>query len=338
MQRLVEGAERIGLIRAVRPLHDRGRASLTVLAYHRVMHAGSPDSYPFDLELISATPAEFEWQMQYIRENMNAVSLEQVLAHLEGGAPLPRNAVAVTFDDGFSDTYDCAFPIVRRLGIPCTVFVTTGYVESGEPFWFELAAYLMMKIPQGAIELAEWPQPLPYGSSAQERRRSLKRLLRVLKTLPDARRTALIHEWTARFAPQIDPDLAKLSRPVTWAEIAEMGRNGVGFGSHTVSHPNLRQLAEADLSRELSESKRALERQLGAEVALLAYPIGTPAAYDQRVIEAARATGFRLAVSYTPGANWQNALDRFEIRRHGIGLGTTRSYFRALTAVPAWVP
>src|SRR5215510_12156739 len=93
MQRLVEGAERAGLIRALRPLHDRGRASLTVLAYHRVMQADSPDSYPFDLELISATPSEFEWQMQHIREHMNPVSLGQVLAHLDGGTPLPRNAV-----------------------------------------------------------------------------------------------------------------------------------------------------------------------------------------------------------------------------------------------------
>ncbi len=321
----------------MRPLHDRGRASLTVLAYHRVMEAGAADAYPFDLELISTTPDEFEWQMSHIRREMNPVSLAQVVAHLDGGAPLPPNAVAVTFDDGFNDTYRTVFPIVRRHQIPLAVFVTTGYVDSHEPFWFELAAYLMMRVPPGAIAIAESQRALPYGASPRERRRSLKHLLAMLKNLPNERRAALIRTWTEKFAARIDPTVIELSRPLDWNQIAEMAAAGVEFGSHSVTHPNLAQLADEDLSWELSESKRVLEQRLSREVSLLAYPIGTRRAYDARVMRSARDCGFRLAVSYVSGVNWQGKVDRFEVRRHGIGLETSREYFRALTSLPAWI-
>ena len=337
LQRLVETAERCGLVRALRPVHDRGRTSLTVLAYHRVVPTAAPESYPFDLELISATPAEFEWQMDYIRQNMNPVSLRQVIAHLNGGPALPPRAVAVTFDDGFDDTYHQAFPIMRRYGVCAAVFVTTGNLDSREPFWFELTAYLMMHVPPGAIRIAEHPHLLPYGPAPRERRRSLQHLLAVLKNLPESRRSALIREWTGRFAGEIDPATARLSRPLAWSEVREMAAAGIEFGSHTVTHPNLARLSEADVTWELAESKRVLEENLKHEVSTLAYPIGTRRAYDDRVVQCARRCGYHLAVSYVSGVNWLDSVNRFELRRHGIGMRTTRSYFRALTTLPGWI-
>lgn len=336
-QRLAELADRLGLVRPLRMLHDRGRASLTVLAYHRIIPLDSVDAYPLDLELISATPDQFEWQMGDLRRRMNPVSLAQVMDHLDGKATLPRYAVAITFDDGFRDTHQHAFPILRQYGIPATVFVTTGYIESGEPFWFELAAYLMMRLEPHAIVFDEYEGALPFAAAPAERRRSLRRLHEVLKALPNPRRTAVIREWSQRFAGQIEASAADLSRPITWTQVGEMAAAGIEFGSHTVTHPNLTQLSDQDLLWELSESKRMLEQRIGREVGTLAYPIGTRSTYDARVIQAVQRAGLRLAVSYVPGVNWLNRPRRFELRRQGIGLATTRAYFRALTDLPAWI-
>jgi peptidoglycan/xylan/chitin deacetylase (PgdA/CDA1 family) len=335
--RLIETAERFGLARALRPLHDRRRASLTVLAYHRVMPAGAPDSYPFDLELISATPAQFERQIEYVRRHMNPVSLRQVVAHLENATPLPRAAVAVTFDDGFWDTYRHAFPILQRHAVPATVFVTTGYVDSGEPFWFELAAFLTLRVDPGALEIEDCGQVFPAGGSMRERRESLKILQEVLKGLPNARRTAIIAGWVRRFAKHIETGAVEPSRPLSWEQVCEMSAAGIDFGSHSVTHPNLTQLADADLRWELTESKRVLEGRLDRPIATLAYPIGTASAFDARVIAAAESAGFRLAATYLSGVNWVDKLDRFELRRHGVGLATTPAYFRALLSLPSWL-
>lgn len=336
MKRVIQLGERLGMVRALQPLYDRWSSSLAVLAYHRVLPVEHVDTYPFDLDLISATPTQFEYQMAYLRRYFNPVSLADVVAHLDGIRPLPKRAVAVTFDDGYSDTYRYAFPILQRYSIPSTVFVTTGYIDSGEPFWFEVAAYLALRAAPGTLELAGCAQPLPAGESAAERRQAVRALQAALKTLPNSRRTAIVAEWSRQFAAQADEDALALSRPLSWSQIEELASAGVAFGSHSVTHPNLTQLADAELEWELVESKRALEARLQRPILTLAYPIGTSEAFDARVAAAARHAGFRLGISYIRGGNSLATLDPFGLRRHGIERDHSRGYFRAVTALPSW--
>lgn len=335
-QRLVEAAERVGVVRALRGLHSHRKPALTILAYHRVMPTDALDSYPFDQELISATPAQFDWQMRYLREHLNPVSLNDVIAYLDNGIPLPPAAVAVTFDDGFSDTYRYAFPILKRYSIPATIFVSTGYVESREPFWFEIAAYLVFRVAPAVLELPDGRR-FPTGDSRESRTTSLRHVHGILKDLPNSQRLALIDNWIRRFSPSIAHDAMHHSQPISWEQIKAMAAAGIEFGSHTVTHPNLTRLADTDLTHEIQESKNVLENYLQQPIDSIAYPIGTQSAFDSRVISAVREQGFKLGVTYVSGANPVNNICRFELRRHGIGLGMTLSYFRALTSLPSWL-
>lgn len=337
IQRLAEAAERLGIVRALRSLHDRGQPTLTILAYHRVMPTDALDGYPFDPELISATPTQFESQMLYLRRHMNPVALSDLQAHLAGKASLPPAAVAVTFDDGFTDTYRYAFPILKRYSIPATLFLTTGNVDSGAPFWFELVAYLAFRVDPHTLELEGSNQGFPSGPTLLERTRSLRQMHEILKGLPNALRADTLARWGRRFAPLIAHGALGHSRPITWEQVREMAASGMQFGSHTVTHPNLTQMGEAELDWELSESKRVLEERLQSSVDLLAYPIGTASAFNARVTAAAERAGFQLAATYIAGANPLRELKRYELRRHGIGLGTTTRYFRALTSLPFWL-
>ncbi len=337
VQQAVEIAERVGLLRALGPLHDHRHTALTVLAYHRVMPTDALSVYPFDPELISATPAQFESHMACIRHYANPVSLDQIRAQLDGEASLPPRAVAVTFDDGFEDTYRYAFPILKRHEIPATVFVATGYVDSGEPFWFELAAYLVYRVDPFDLHVGTDGIRLPSGPSIPERTRSLRLVHDILKRLPNAQRLSLLSDWAHRFAPQIAHGAVGVGRPMSWAQVREMATAGIAFGSHSVTHPNLTQITDRDLEWELGESKRVIEEKLQREVRALAYPIGNRDSFDARVIEATRRAGFALGVSYLPGANALPGLDRFELHRHGIGLGTSERYFRALIRLPSWI-
>lgn len=335
-QRLVEAAERIGVVRLLRGIHDRGPPALIVLAYHRVMPTDALELYPFDQELISATPAQFDWQMRYLRENLHPVAIRQVIEYLDGAASLPPGAVAVTFDDGFADTFRYAFPILKRHSIPATIFLATGYVDSREPFWFELAAYLVYHVEPNALILPDG-RTLPPDDSKQTRTNSLRQIHGLLKDLPNAQRVAIIREWTEKFHDDIAHDAFGHSQPISWQQVSDMAAAGIDFGSHTVSHPNLTRLTEAELDWELTESKRVLEERLQREVNSLAYPIGTSSAFDDRVIAATKRCGFKLGVTYLSGANPLSAIKRFELHRHGIGLGMTLPYFRALTSLPSWL-
>lgn len=85
-----------------------------------------------------------------------------------------------------------------------------------------------------------------------------------------------------------------IGRPdfMTWEQIKEMNDNGMTIGSHAMSHPHLSALVDADLSRELTDSKKIIEEKIGRKIDYFAYPGG---AYDARVIEAVKTVGYRAA-------------------------------------------
>ena len=335
-QRLVEVAERLGIVRSLKALHDRRNPALTILAYHRVMPTDALESYPFDPELISATPSQFDTQMRYVREHLHPVSLQDVIAQIEQRTPLPPSAVAVTFDDGFADTYRYAFPVLRRYQIPATIFVSTGYVDSGEPFWFELASYLVYRVPPHSLEPQDGIR-LPTGNSWTDRTASLRRLHSILKDLPNSTRLKVLDTWAHQYSSELTHGASRHSGPISWPQITEMAASGIRFGSHTVTHPNLTRVTNEDLNRELTESKYVLESKLQQPIDSIAYPIGTPSAFNSKVLHAAHAHKFKLGLTYVSGANLFPIQSPLQLRRHGIGLGTTARYFRAITSLPYWL-
>jgi peptidoglycan/xylan/chitin deacetylase (PgdA/CDA1 family) len=336
-QKLAAAIVRSGLLNALRRLHDRGRIPLVILAYHRIAAIGRPQDYPLDPGLVSATMQEFDAQMCALREFANVVSLDQVADAVTHGRALPARAVAVTFDDGFSDTFELAFPLLQRHGIPATVFVSTEHVESDEPYWFELAAHLMLRVPARAIAFEECPAGLPAADDSAARRAAIVHVHQLLKRCPEPRRRRLLDEWRRRFAGHLEARALELCRPISRAQILQMAAAGIQFGSHTVSHPNLALAPDDLIDAELRQSREYLARLLGRPIRSLAYPFGTPDSYDERVKSAARASGYELAVSFRQGVNWTGTLDALELRRVGISPGMSAAQFRAMLALPSWI-
>jgi peptidoglycan/xylan/chitin deacetylase (PgdA/CDA1 family) len=336
-QRLADAVIGSGMLPGLRALHDRGRVPALILAYHRIVSVDEPQTYPLDLGLISATRDEFDSQMRAVREFANPVSLDTIADAVTHGGTLPERAVAVTFDDGFRDTFEAAYPVLKQHAVPATVFVSTDLIESNDPFWFEITAHLMLRVSPRAIVFDECPEGLPSAGDPAARRESIGKLHRVLKTCTTPRRRALVEEWRMRFAPLIDARADELSRPIIKAQMLEMARDGIDFGSHTVSHPNLALESTDVIERELRDSKAYLERLLERPVRSLAYPFGTPDTYDARAMTAARACGYELAASFRQGVNWLGTLEAMELRRIGIGRGVTAAQFRAMLALPAWL-
>jgi len=130
-------------------------------------------------------------------------------------------------------------------------------------------------------------------------------------------------EWTGRENPSGEtyPLLGR-------GEIEEMARGGFSFHSHSRSHPDLRRLSRPALMEELAGARQDLERLLGRPVPYLAYPYGW---YDENVVEAAKASGYRAAFSVQPGFNRQD-VDRFRIRRLDIyGTDTAAALLRKIS-------
>ncbi|MET0754630.1 MAG: polysaccharide deacetylase family protein, partial [Pseudoxanthomonas sp.] len=167
----------------------------------------------------------------------------------------------------------------------------------------------------------------------EERRALAVRLLDQLKSLDDAGQEALIsrleREWDIpRGAGHTH------CRPMDWAQLREMHQGGMEIGSHGVGHRMLAKLPKDQMRKEVNGSKNALERELGAPVQVLSYPVGGPDAFDTETVEVVRAAGFRMACSYVAGTSVIEPGSRYSMRRLPVESEMDAAWFSAMVALP----
>jgi peptidoglycan/xylan/chitin deacetylase (PgdA/CDA1 family) len=327
---------RSGLLRLFQ--HARGwiRHDLRVLAYHRVLPLDDPARFDFDLDLVSASVEGLRNQMQLLSRRFRPMRLTQAVATLEAGERLPADAVVVTFDDGYDDNFRHAFPILRELGIPATFFVSTGHIDDGQPYAYDWLVHMILCTQADELSLPRLDLACPMPADRPSRRRLAQQVLDRVKSLPDAEQATLIAGLEAAW------DLPRTAghpdcRPMSWTQLREMHAAGFEIGSHGVHHRMLAKLPQHELEAELRQSRAALERELGAPVSLVSYPVGGEGAFDARVMQAAREAGYRAACSYVCGTNPASAFDRYALYRLPVERQMDTGWFAAMLTLPGLV-
>ena len=304
--------------------------TLTVLNYHRIDNADSPD---FDLfkPNVSATPKEFARQMDYVRAHYNVISCEQLDHWLQGNADLPPRPAIITFDDGYYDNLLNAFPVLRARRLSAIIFLTTGFIGTRQPFYWDIVAYCFHHTRRDHADLpllgeCRW-------SDAASREKVMLAWVEALKKISEAQKRALI-EGVGEILDVSIPDDKFSNLYLTWPQVREMSQNGMEFGSHTVNHPILTRIPLEQARRELSDSKRRVEEEIQKPVNSLAYPNGQGTDFSGEVMTIARETGFRLAFSLLPGPTRLGTVksNPLAIRRVYIGRNHTFPRFVAALA------
>jgi peptidoglycan/xylan/chitin deacetylase (PgdA/CDA1 family) len=235
------------------------------------------------------------------------------LVEASGQGRIPDRAVAITFDDGYADNYEFAFPILRKYALPATVFVATGAIETDCVLWhdrvfdaFRYATVQRASIDDDSVHELVLDPP-------EQLRRSLRLVLARVRLLFGESQAKLLNEIETKLKPAFPRGHARF-RMLSWNQIREMHAGGIDFGSHTVHHPILSRIPRELLLKELIDSKRDLSEQLGTAIHSLAYPNGKSGDYNEAVKAAARACGYAFAVTSERGVNRLGA-DLFELKR-----------------------
>jgi peptidoglycan/xylan/chitin deacetylase (PgdA/CDA1 family) len=226
--------------------------------------------------------------------------------------------VAVTFDDGWEDNFRFALPVMRRHGVPATVFLTAGLVGTQRVFWQERLRASALRVADAwrAGVLAESVPLPPAARSAVSARAALDAidaLIEKAKRMAEVERTALLDAVEAA-AGGGTGDLYAANRLLTWDEVRAMSAHGVEFGSHGESHAILTRIGAEQLDRELRASRERIERETGRPCTAIAYPNGD---YNAAVTAAARKAGYTVGLTVRPGLNMPRT-PPFELRRISV--------------------
>ena len=284
-------------------LTRRVEGSARIFYYHRI----NADNDPFFPAL---APELFDVHMRYLSRNYRVLSLPDVKRHLESGSP--GLVVGVTFDDGYRDNYECAYPILRRYNLPATIFLTTGSVDSGESLWFNQLAEAVKKTEREFIDL-EFDIPRRFWMrTLEERLDSHKQVLALLRALPDAGRRA----WMLEILRQLAVMHNRHNDMLTWNQVRLMNANRIDFGGHTVTHPFLSKLTIQEAAWEIGECKRRIDEEVQQPTEFFAYPSGREEDFAAANKTVLRNAGFQAAVTTIWGMNYSST-DPLELRRGG---------------------
>lgn len=298
---------------------SKSNPQLRVLTYHRV------DSFSNDRlndrPELTVSPEQFEMQMRFLANCFNVVSLGQVLESVDGGDSLPDQSVLVTFDDAYSNIGANAWPILRKLDLPVTIFVATAYPSLEKRFfwWDQLRSALsetnvkFLAIPEiGSFKLDDRNQKL----------RAYKRLRNILKSNSPEKAADILEKIIQKTGEPL-----MRSEVMDWDEIKALASEGVQFASHTRNHPVLTQIDRVQLEMELSGSAEDLERMTGSSPPAIAYPGGF---YNDKVIEIAKSLGYQLGFTTETRNNRLNQQRNLSLGRISISAKYSLSAFRAI--------
>ena len=216
-----------------------------IVTYHRV----NDDGDPFFEALATDV---FEQQVGWIARHYRVFTIEELVARMNRGA-VPRNAVAITFDDGYRDNLTHAAPILARHGVPATIFLATAFIGATEVPWYDRVALAFKTTRRPA-----WPAPggtvMPLGSLA-ERVRATERTLVALKQRADDERRRLVDGLEASLGGADPRGLKNLM--LSWDDVHALAGLGFSIGGHTVSHPILSRVTRgAGVGRDLGLPRR----------------------------------------------------------------------------------
>lgn len=316
--------------------HVRARRRLTVIMYHSIRPPRGP-RYPFDDQLVSATPAAFARQLRFFHSHLDVLSVDELLDCLEEPKSLPRRPALITFDDGHADNYEIALPLLRQHGLTACFFLTTGFIGASVlPWWdqifccFRVTRLERLRSPFGKDDP-------PFDLAPAKRELAIARFIHQLRALPTWDEAMRIVR-DLREATDVTPE-AHLKRPLfmSWAQVRQLAAAGMGLGGHTRTHPILSRISDRRvLHDEIAGCSADIQRAVGRAPRAFAYPTGGTEAMSAEADAEIHRCGFRISFSATQSFAALSSGSVARTPRVRIDFGDDHRAFRlALARLPA---
>jgi peptidoglycan/xylan/chitin deacetylase (PgdA/CDA1 family) len=322
------------VVRRVRRALPR-RPEPVVLMYHRIAEES------FDPWGLAVSPARFEAQVRWLRAHRKVLPLDR-FAELHRSGQLPREAVAITFDDGYLCNRDQAAPVLDRHDAPATIFIATEAIHGQREFWWDELERLVLgfpgerlalDLPSGQVEIAlderqagdrDWP---PFAEARTPRQQAFYCAWEALRLLqPDEQEAALaaLRDQAGRGA---EPRASH--RTMTPAEVRGLRSDRIAIGAHSLSHTSLSARSVEDQSHEIVESRSQVTEITGTAPTSFAYPYGDFDAHSLRLVAEA---GFDCACTTAHQAVAKSA-SLFALPRVQVGNWSPDELARAIAAL-----
>jgi peptidoglycan/xylan/chitin deacetylase (PgdA/CDA1 family) len=295
----------------------RHSGQVAILTYHRIVS----DSMVRDQYIqpgMYVRAETFESHAAYLHEHFDVLALEDLLERWQTNRlDRTKSYCVITFDDGWQDNYEYAFPVLQKYGLPATIFLATDYIGTSHWFWPDQMTFMLQRgierLGSTGVRKALASVLSETGHPFQGKRSPLKAggldsdiFVEACKTLEPN----IVMEIVAGLRSALGVEVPDKRVLLDWAEIREMARQGITFGSHSCSHRIMTRIGDNDAKKELRESWQAMERQGLKPAPVFCYPNGD---CSESVKRLTRESGYVAAVGCGSGFEGQRPYDPYDL-------------------------
>ena len=245
------------------------------------------------------TPQFLEAVIRLVRDTgLDIISLDEMHVRLVEGDFRRRFAV-FTFDDGYKDNLEFAYPIFRRHNLPFAVYVPTDYADGRGELWWVMLEKIIGQV--DGLTLRMDGVPRKFGcATANEKWDTYRTIYRWLRGLPEGDARQTVRELCRAIG--YNPSNLCAEVILGWDELRSLARDPlVTIGAHSRSHRGLSRLSLAQAESEISGSVARIEHEIGARCEHFSYPFGCAESCGEREFALARELGLKTAVTLQPG-------------------------------------
>lgn len=278
-----------------------------VYMFHRVM---PNDKSIKPIAELSVTPSRFEQFIKDRIDKLDFISVDEMYSVMKNKQKRTKPFAVITFDDGYSDNYEFAYPILKKYNVPFCIYLSVNLVNKGEKVWnYPLIAERIVRNNE-YLELADGTQ---YCCQTDEDKD--KTFMALKSWILNQPYDKLQDEFIIQFEKYLNDDVF-VAETLTWSRVEEMSEDSLcTFGSHTMSHCRLSFSEQDWLEYELSESKKEIESHIGEPVEHLSYPYGWKTDVSLAAAEYANKAGYKTAMISWGGTVRKYDRDMYHVKR-----------------------
>lgn len=315
-----------------------------ILLYHRIVDNSS--RYLNKGASVHHHIKDFRREIRYFKRNFQMLSMDEVVDQIKLGKGFKRPSIAITFDDGYLDNYTLAYPVLKKHGVPATLYVTTGLIGTPDGIWTEQVGIAFLETKKDHLDF-----PVLLGDKTipimtkDEKKQANSEVSEALKLRPDDERRKLIRELFEKL--EVGETFGRFEERtmLNWDEVQEMSKDGMTIGSHSHTHPILSQMPIENAKEEIFNSKRVVEKKVHISVKHFSFPNGREEDFSEELRDFCRKIGFESVASVVYGPYDVSRKDPFALKRvgaiHPVSMMVgeiVRLFFRSATGRKSGVP
>lgn len=296
--------------RILKPLRKLQKDKIIIFNYHRILDDKNPIT--FNESVFETTSSRFIEEIKWLKKETRILSEDELIDIVYNKKPINELCTMITFDDGYQDHYNIAYPILKEMNIPGIFFIPTKQIDERQVGWWDLVAYFFKNTKKTVFYFNH--QIFTITDTNLIIRKFNSELKNTDANLVDNYLIELSESLGVPF-PSKEIQSEEL---MTWDQIRIMSDNGMTIGSHSHDHTILSKQDKTTLKCQLKKASFILESKLNKKIQSISYPVGGYDHFNECTKEVSREIGLKLGFSYLTGINQTKEIDPFDVKRMSI--------------------